>query len=225
MLETLPPPGQVRTLEDGRRLMSRPMSGGLGKLEPLYLPSGIGDRLEYWGEAEVRNGPGLCRIEGCGCGESHFVARNKIVGQGLRHLCNILRFGQLSGAVPAFETNQLARSYIRVGTGSGATIDTTTALVTQVATSPSSTSITLTNPSAGVYRTHFAATWVSGSITGATVTEIGVFGALGITLDSNVQTNLALFSRLSVSDSEFSSFVINTAAPLVIEYRITYAFV
>lgn len=239
MQELLPPPGIIQTLPDGSRLMSRPKSGGMGVLEAVRLPpeGRLGDKLELWGEAHVRNGPGKCLVPGCGCGMSHQVARNKIVGQGLRHIANMAFLGvDATGAsndILPFETNDLGNSYIRVGTGSGATSDATTGLAAQVATNPTATTggpAGMSNPSSGVYRFSFTAVWNAGAITGATVTEIGVFGRLTSVLGTRFNTSsanavaLQMFARLSVTDAEFSSFVINTAAPLVIEYRVTLTF-
>lgn len=236
MQELLPPPGTIRTLPDGRRLMSRPAPRSMGKLEPVYLPAagspGNGS-FDMWGEVEVRNGPGTCFVENCNCDEFHFISRNKIVGQGLRHLINQgiggTGVGNNSNGFP-FATNDPTNSYIRVDTGSGATIDTTVGLVAPNTTNPNATTLAFTNPSAGVYRGSFTATWNSGTLTAITVTEIGIFGRLAVTLGTLATNNganltsLALFARLSVTDTEFSSFVVNTAAPLVIEYRVTNTF-
>lgn len=203
----------------------RPAAGKLGLLEPIPRPKRgkAGTRLEAWGEVIVKNGA------------TEFRARNKIVGQGLRHLVNSgFLGGQNAGGGTSndpFATNDLTRSYIRVGTGSGSTIDTTTALVAQVATSPSSTAASFDNPSSGVYRNKFTATWNAGAITGATVQEIGIFGNLLLTLGTSRPSSansgysaLSLFARLSASDAEFTAFTINTAVPLTIEYRVVFTF-
>lgn len=214
--------------------LMRPVSGNPGYLEPIprfdprsgQSPKG---ELVVWGEAVIKNGATEIR------------ARNKIVGQGLRHMLNngMLGFTANCGSginityPPAFETNQLTRSYMRVGVGGGATTDTTTALTAVNTTNPDSTAIANDNPSSGVYRRKFTATWNAGTLPAITVTEIGVFGFLNTVLgtipagSAGATTNgvaLTLFARLSAADSEFTSFLVNTAVPLVIEYRVVWTF-
>lgn len=245
MPQTIPTPplGKSITLEDGRRVISRPKSGGMGALEPLVLPpaGGVGDGIAVWGQAEIRNGPGTCMVDGCGCGEMHFVARNKISQLGLQHIMNRAFKGHTDSSSSsgvfrnaAFTSNDTGNSYIRVGTGGGATVQGTVGLTTQVATNPSGTIASGISLSLGVQSLSFTATWNAGVIAAATVTEIGIFGLLNDGLNetpSSSTTNvgnssaLILFARLSVADGEFSSFVINTAAPLSIQYTVSLAFV
>lgn len=204
------------------------------------LPPSAGE-LKVWGEAEVRNGPGICHVEGCGCGDLHFRARNKIVGQGLRHIYNcalngfVFSYGSNNPVnatlPPLFETNVQSRSNMRLGTGSLATVDGTTTLGGIINTAPDATAIATDNPSTGVYRQKFIATWNSGTLTAVTVNELGIFGHLVTgfnTTSSGGQgthgsANL-LFARLTATDGEFVSFTVNPAAPLVIEYRVVFTF-
>lgn len=196
----------------------RPVSGMPGYLEPIphYDPrSGQSPKgeLHVWGEAVVTNG------------DTKFRARNKIVGQGLRHLANSLVSGiQMSTAGTSFETNVPSRSYIRVGTGTATTVDATTTLATAVATNPTSTTMASDNPSSGVYRAKFTATWNAGALSAVTVTEIGVFGNIAVTYPGTTISALALFARLSSADAEFTAFLINASVPLVVEYRVVFTF-
>lgn len=209
--------------------LMRPVSGKPGQLEPIPRTPG---ELHIWGEALIKNGDTVIR------------ARNKIVGQGLAGIVALLGNGVTTthsssnngnfAWPPLFETNQQTRSRIRVGTGTGATADGTTALVSETATAADSTAETEDNPSSGVYRVKFTATWNAGTIAAVTVTEIGIFGFLragGVTQQpSNTGVSTwngtanSMFARLSSTDSEFTSFLINTAAPLTIEYRIVFTF-
>jgi hypothetical protein len=170
-----------------------------------------GRLVEVHGEYYVKNGA----FEG--------VFRNKIVGQGLIHLANALAY---ANTVPGtgFVANSFTNARILVGTGAGGTTFSTTTLATPVNTNPDSSSLSQDTPSNGVYRTKFSCTWNAGSITGATVSEIGAFAILVKTLGNATTTQLAMFSRLSTADSEFAGFTINTAVPLTIEYRVVFTF-
>lgn len=248
MQEVLPLPGEVHNLPDGSRLMSRPACAGMGALEAIHLPppGELGERLQVWGEAHIRQpgAPGTCHVPRCGCGELHIVARNKIVITGINHIMN-RAFKAISadsattiGIDAALASNDLTHSYIRVGTGGSTTNQGTTGLTTAVTVNPTSTSGgTIDFATSGVRKHSFTATWNAGTLTAALgstpVTEIGIFGLLNdadneapdcTTSDVGNASALSLFSRLSVADSEFSSFVVNHAVPLVIEHRITMTF-
>jgi len=200
---------------------TRPIAGGLGQVEEVYPASQGGGELRLWGEVEVRQGD-----------EVLFTARNKIVSQGLLHaIIGITRnHATLGGAstynptARVFNINDLTRSWIYVGTGTGATTEGMTDLVTPVTTKPDATSTDQDSPVAGTYRLKFIATWNSGSLGAVAVEEIGVYGHLFTTIDSTASTNGRLFARLSTTDSEFTGFTVNTAAPLTIEYRVVATF-
>lgn len=150
--------------------------------------------------------------------------KNKIVGQGLRHLVESLHSSAPSGVEP-FN----AASYtMRVGTGTGATADTTTALVTPNATAPNTVALAIReSPSAANYRLKLSCTWNAGALPAVSVTEIEIRSGpngLMVTLGSSTQTANAMFSRLSSTDAEFTAFTINTAVPLTIEYRLNFNF-
>ena len=155
-------------------------------------------------------------------GETEFVAHNKVVGQGLRHLVNALHYYCLAGGGNISISTGLGT--VRVGTGSGATADGTTGLVAEVATAPSSVAYSTDNPVAGQYRAKMTATWNAGVLSAVTVTEIAAKGGCLATLQSLTHTTNVLLGRLSVTDGEFASFLVNTAVPLVIEIRFTFTF-
>lgn len=151
--------------------------------------------------------------------------KNKIVGQGLRHLCVMLHIGTIS-----FQGIFTAATYtMRVGTGTGATVDTTTALVTPNTTAPNTVASGFSeSPSAANYRVKLSCTWNAGALPAVSVTEIeirtSVSGPFFTTINSSANGAPGMFSRLSSTDAEFTAFTINTAVPLTIEYRLNFNF-
>lgn len=193
------------------------------------------ETIKVGGVFDIRNGPGECFVRGTGpdecgpkgCGDFHVQFHNKLVGQALRHIANACFQGESGGGVSGFVPTTVT-NLIRVGTGTGATIDTTTALVTEVAVASSSGSVLTSTPVAGTYRITIVGTWNSGTLSAVAVTEIAIKSRLMITLGSNTVSGSAaapiLFSRLSTTDTEFTGFTVNTAAPLQITYRFDVVF-
>lgn len=167
--------------------------------------------LRIHGEFEIWNG------------KYHRTFRNKIVGQGLKAM--VFSMGNNSAWAPG---NLMAASvaHCRVGTGTGATANSTIALVTENATAPSSAASPVFDGSVpGTYRLIRTWTWNAGAIAALVVTEIGTKGNLLITsLVSSTLTTNALFSRLSTTDAEFTGFTIDTTKPLTIEHRLVFTF-
>lgn len=167
--------------------------------------------VRVWGEFRIINGDRVTPWY-----------KNKIVGQGLRHLVESLHSAS-NIAVEAFNTTGYT---MRVGTGTGATADTTTALVTPNTTAPNTVALAVReSPSAANYRLKLSCTWNAGALPAVSVTEIEIrAGGLLVTLGSSTTTQNAMFSRLSSTDAEFTAFTINTAVPLTIEYRLNFNF-
>lgn len=191
--------------------------------EPMPYP---GESIKMGGVFDIVNGPGECFVKNCGCDQFHLQFHNKVVGQGLRHIANacynsnIGNASHLGGFIHPTVTN-----LIRVGTGTGATSDATTALVAEVATAASSGSVVLTNPAGGTYRITIINTWNAGVLAAVAVTEIGIKSNMMATLNSaSITAGTALFSRLSTTDTEFTGFTVNTAVPLQITYRFDIVF-
>ena len=135
-----------------------------------------------------------------------------------------------------------SRGKMLVGTGTGATTAAMTGLVTPNSTLP--TTVTelglflqvdtttqsglIANPTAGVYRVSFIATWAAAALTAITVTELGLFLQVDTTLRAFNGTvtpaNYVFFSRLSSSDGDFTAFLVNIAVPLTVEWRLTFTF-
>jgi hypothetical protein len=171
-----------------------------------------------------------------------FKSKAHIVNQGLIWLINLLSTAGgynaqmgYSWGFSSYSFTPSGNSYIRLGTGTGVTTGAMTALITPVATVPSSQSGTTSTPSTGTYRISWIATWNAGVLTAITVTEIGLWLAFGThsslqsfgwTQNLSVQTLEAatFLSRLSSSDGDFSSFVVNPSVPLTIEWRLTFTF-
>jgi len=184
----------------------------------LGLRNTFGDRIIIEDEVLVWEGRKLL-----------FKSRGHIVNQGLTDLINWLACGTIS-ATSAMPSNTFGTNgTIRVGVGTGVTVGTMTSLVSEQATQASSHSGATSSPSTGIYRVAWIATWNAGVLPAITVTEIGLklfldlaFRAFGAARGAPVANSL--FSRLSDSDGDFTAFLVNTAVPLTIEWRLTYTF-
>ena len=202
----------------------------------LHLRNTFGDKIEIKDEIFVWEGEGRNR-------KLKFKSKGHIVNQGLIWLINLCSTAGTGNSATSNYYNYFGsyifapsgNSYIRLGTGGNTTVATTTALTTPSSTVPSSQAGTTSNPSAGVYRVSWTATWNAGSIAALVVTEMGLWLAMGtyISLQSfafqfplnNQYTQTAqFFSRLSEADGDFTHFTINTSVPLTIEWRLTYSF-
>ena len=202
----------------------------------LKLRNTFGDKIEIKDEIFVWEGQGISR-------KLKFKSKGHIVNQGLIWLINLSATSGTGLSATnsyynyfgSYNFTPSGNSYIRLGTGGNTTVATTTALTTPNATVPSSQAGTTSNPSSGVYRVSWTATWNAGSIAAIVVTEMALWLAMGsyTTLQSfafqfpiNGQTTQTaqFFSRLSEADGDFTHFTINTAVPLTIEWRLTYSF-
>jgi hypothetical protein len=202
----------------------------------LKLRNTFGDKIEIKDEIFVWEGEGKNR-------KLKFKSKGHIVNQGLIWLINL---SATSGTGYAGTVNYYnffgsynftpsGNSYIRLGTGGNTTVATTTALTTPNSTVPSSQAGTTSNPSAGVYRVSWTATWNAGSIAALVITEMGLWLAIGsytslqsfafqFPINSTITQTAQFFSRLSEADGDFTHFTINTSVPLTIEWRLTYSF-
>lgn len=223
----------------------RPVSGHPGKFERL-LAKPFGDSTIGWGQVEIRQpgrkGKCMVRVAGktgfqkyltdkfgvtfpCGCGEFHVMARNKVTGLGLRHIVTAVNGTTTTNLGQGFGFQSITTAAMRVGTGTGATTDGTTALVAEVATAPSSITFTGSNPTGGTYRINVTATWNAGAISAVTVTEVALKGNLSTVVTSTFSPNgTQLFARVSSTDGELTPFLIDTAFPLVLSYNFNQIF-
>jgi len=189
----------------------------------LGMRNTLGDRIIIEDEVLVYEGKRLL-----------FKSKGHIVNQGLigiKDLWCMNAHQNVSGYYENVPSNQWGtRGTIRVGTGTGVTTATMTALVSENATAPSSHSGAITNPDILTYRVAWVATWNAGVLPAITLTEMGLklylyatdysFGATG----SGTPTANRFASRLSSSDGDFTAFVVNPAVPLTVEWRLTFSF-
>ena len=168
-------------------------------------------------EVEVKNG------------DNHFtVKHNHFVEQGLLYLVNLIS-NRGKGSGSCVQGVNSGYYTMRLGNDTVTTTDASmTALVNEDTTEPDSLAGLNSNPSLGVYRITITATWLAGNVSG-TVGELGLRWGLFNTLRSFGWTLTTsgvklLMSRLSHADGDFTSFVINEAAPLTIEWRVTFTF-
>jgi len=193
----------------------------------LGLRNTFGDRIIIKDEVLVYEGEKLL-----------FKSRGHIVNQGLIGIINLLGSGLLSATTTGhglpsrgMDTGQAWSNkvqYMRVGTGTGVTTGTMTTLVTINTTAPDSQSGAIASPTVGTYRVSWIATWNAGTLPAINVSELGIFLCLDVSLNTFeatcVPANAQFFSRLSDSDGDFTTFLVNTAVPLTIEWRLTFTF-
>jgi hypothetical protein len=178
-------------------------------------------------------------------GDKVIVAtKGHIVQQGLISLMNLLsNYGVYFGSSGQYIVGILGSNssywgnkgtYIRLGTGGNATVWNTSALTSINNTAPDSQSGNVTNPSNGVYKLNLVSTWNAGTLTAIVVTEIGLFlgefdayatlQSFGWTLQNSSTLTVALFSRISEADGDFTHFTVNIAVPLTITWTLTFQF-
>ncbi len=161
-----------------------------------------------------------------------FASKGHIVNQGLIHMINAIAASttQAGSQYYLFSYNWTSKTtYMRLGTGGNVTTGSVTSLTTPVATAPDSQAGSTSSPSAGTYRVSWTATWNAGTLTAITVSELGLFlylqtGLQGFGWTGFNGAGVALFSRLSAADGDFTAFVVNTSVPLTIEWRLTFTF-
>jgi hypothetical protein len=190
----------------------------------LGLRNTFGDRILIKDEVLVWQGKKLL-----------FKSKGHIVSQGLTELVNLMGVGGTTTTygTPGSGWADQSRGKMLVGTGTGATTAAMTGLVTPNSTLPTTQSglgwaDQIANPTAGVYRVSFIATWAAAALTAITVTELGLFLQVDTTLRAFNGTvtpaNYVFFSRLSSSDGDFTAFLVNIAVPLTVEWRLTFTF-
>jgi len=194
----------------------------------LHMRNTFGDRIII--QDEVLAWAGSAEQVKKGTAKLLFASKGHIVSQGLVELVNLMALGALHGVSDVPSTGWGTGGRIRVGTGTGATTASMTDLVTPNVTNPSSVAGSTSNPTAGVYRISWTATWNTGVLTAVTVTELGLYLVLYLGLQTfgatpvSGPTNLSFFSRLSSSDGDFTAFLVNIAVPLTVEWRLTFTF-
>ena len=107
----------------------------------------------------------------------------------------------------------------------------TSPIGTAPGTAPNTTGGTVTNPSTVVFRILFSATWNAYTVSG-TVGEMALYLRLmssaiqgfGWTKYVPATEPLQLASRLAVADGSMSSFAINNAAPLTVNWIIQFSY-
>ena len=167
-----------------------------------------------------------------------FATKGHIVNAGLMMLGNFFAIDNIasnsqSAYMPAHGWGSMA-TYIQLGTGGNSTTFSTTGLTTPVSTKANSQSGSFTNPSNGVFKVNYTATWNAGALSAITVTEMGlwlnVFSNIttmqtfaGSPVESQTATAF-FFSRISSTDGDFTSFVINTSVPLTITWTLTFQY-
>jgi hypothetical protein len=182
-----------------------------------------GDHIKIEGLIEIRNG------------DKVITGKNHIVGQGLKHIINLMI---CTGTRNAYENFNKNSYYYNARIGSDISNTTTvgaTALSADFGSNPNSKAISASNISTTIFDLNVTATWNAGTVTG-TLGEVGIlWGMLSggvlktaqFTSDSTqdpLSTQL-LFSRMSAGDGDFSAFTIDNTKPLTVSWtlRLTFA--
>jgi hypothetical protein len=195
------------------------------RLNPLARTKAQTDHITIRGTVIITNG------------KTHIVAQNRIVSQGIRMLLTWLGGVYGGGCYQASINYQTVTTYARMRIGTDTTHVTTedmTSLSNEVTTDRNSANVTISKLAAGQYRVAWVATWNAGTVSGV-CGEIGLSlaGMTPLTDGAMPQTNYGptglpagpfLFSRLSSASGDFTSFTINNAVPLVIEWRLEITF-
>src|SRR3972149_8322249 len=194
----------------------------------FHLRNTRGDRISITENYVVRNGNKIL-----------FASKGHIVNMGLINLINLCsNRGVNSACVGLLGWNTLGwstkSSYMRLGTGGNTTAYNTTSLTTIVNTAADSQTSNSANPSNGVFKLNFIATWNTGTLSAIDVSEIGLFlhnfnntGSLTASdtyLTGHTSLGGQLFSRISNADGDFTTFTVNTTVPLTITWTLTFAF-
>ena len=176
------------------------------------------NEIEIIGKVEFRNGDKVIR------------ARNHFVDEGAKLIVSFL--GAKTIWSYDYKTyNYLVLPSLNIYLGSDTSTATThdmTELVSPIGTSPgtapNSKNGYLSNPSAGVWRVVYSATWDAGTVSG-TVGEVALylratsyfeFGKDKWYCDASAK----MISRLAAADGAFSAFVIDDTKPLTVTWVI-----
>lgn len=194
--------------------------------QALGLRNTFGDRIIIEDEVLVYEGDKLL-----------FKSRGHIVSQGLIGIVNIFgatqtyqQKGLFSGkeADTAAGWSNKTGGVMHVGTGTGVTTAAMSSLVVDEGTDPDSQSGNIASPAAGTYRVSWNGTWNAGSLAAIDVSELGLLLCFQPTLEAFESmphaNNKTFFSRLSDADGDFTTFTVNIAVPLAIEWRLTFSF-
>ena len=173
------------------------------------------NEIEIIGKVEFKNGDKIIR------------ARNHFVDEGAKLIVSFLGAKDTYGYYGNYPQNAALPTwswslYLGSDTSTATTHDMT-ALVSPIGaspgTAPNSKDGYLSNPSAGVWRVVYSATWDAGTVSG-TVGEAALYlckaqyFAFEQTKWAVSYSHQSMVSRLASADGAFSAFVINTSKPL-----------
>jgi hypothetical protein len=170
-------------------------------------------------------------------GDTHIIAENKFVQSMIVWLTNITSVSYLNLPANSSLRWNISTYNWDIYLGTNTTTPTsynTISLASPIGTAPGTTADiklgSTTNPSPGIFRTIFTCTWNAGTISG-TVGEMALYLSVRSTLQTFgwgqvfnpvITETKQLVSRLSVADGSLSSFTINTANPLTMNWTVQY---
>jgi len=161
---------------------------------------------------------------------------NKFVDNGLKGIISLLAvqfLGRNGGNGYMAAANAAWNIYLGTNTTT-VTVPTMTALIAPIGTAPGTVATTKSlsvkdGTSDGIWNTIYTASWTAGTVTG-TVGEMALYlnwpsaTTFRWTGDPSSTIVWSMGSRLSVADSEFTSFTIDNTKPLTIDWKIQFSF-
>jgi hypothetical protein len=175
-------------------------------------------------------------------GDTHFTGENKATSNLLKTIASFLASDSgyytnstAAVALPSYQWSSRTTFMVIGSDQSTVTTESMQNLVTPIGTSPgtkpNSQAFATSNPSTGVWRITYTATWNAGTVTG-TIGEIGLF-LYGFTAlqaagtgysNYNMGLSVIMTNRLAVANSDFTAFAINNTVPLVIAWTLQFSF-
>lgn len=168
--------------------------------------------IKIEGEVKIKNG------------KNEIERYNKIVEHGIYTILSILCGGGIT--VKGYDGDYSIRLGNDTSTTTSWDLDS---LVSPHSETPNQLSYT-TDDSNNVFKVTYIATWNSGTVSG-TIGEVGLkLSAIPDTLSNfgesaNISYPSKLVGRLSSADGDFSSFTVDTSAPLTVEYTLSFEYV
>lgn len=168
-------------------------------------------------------------------GDKRVVGKNKLVQNMLIWFNNITSSNFMYSVNGYFIVTNGWKMYLGTDTTTTTKYNTTvltTPIGTSPGTAPNSTGGSTTNPSNGVFRVMFSATWNANTVSG-TIGEMALYLGIRTSLEGfnwNMSTagpvteTPKMASRLAAADGAFTPFAINTANPLTVNWTMQFSF-
>lgn len=169
--------------------------------------------------------------------DNRIITENKFVQSMLAWLCNMTSFSNYSCAGSGTWNLSTSAWDIYLGTDQGAITNYNTTILSTPVGGGTGTAANIktgstSNPSNGVFRVTFTATWNPGVLGSPTIGEMALYLSIKNSLQSfgwgqpygSATETKQLVSRLAVADGALTAFTINPINPVTINWTIQYSF-